>query len=145
MDKGFTLRLQSLSKQHQDNLTSLLNQHQLTQAEVTRRIMTGEKVPPDVLKEVFYLDATNRVINQLNFRSADKQDWTIRDYLEDLFENVMVWADTQPELLSQIVKYNHLDHFAKVEDNTLFPTLILTSLKRHEPTNQNPPTDPEVA
>lgn len=106
--------------------------------------MNNEELPYAIAREVFYLDAHNRILNLLNFTSNDKRDWTLKDYLKSLFEKTMDWAEANPDLLSTISRSGKLDEMGEVDDNILIPSLVLASIKRHEE-RQDPSHNPEAA
>ena len=138
-------KLQSLSKGHQSNLDLLLKEHNLTQSEITGKMMKGEELPYAIAKEVFYLDANNRIINLLNFTSKDMADWELKDYVKSLFEKTIDWTETEPELLAKIRHSGKLDEMHHVDDNVLIPSVVLASIKRHEERQIDSPPNPEAA
>lgn len=126
-------------------MDSLLKEHGLTQADISAKVMRGKELPYAIAKEVFYLDANNRIINLVNYRSKDLEEWTLPDFLASLFESARDWVDLQPNLLDTIKSSNSLDQMTPVEDNNLIPSLVFASIKRHEKPESNSAHNPEAA
>lgn len=123
----------------------LLKEHNLTQSEVAGKVMRGEELPYAIAKEVFYLDAYNRITNLMNYVSKDKSDWQIKDYVGSLFESTMDWVRDNPNMMQLIKDSGNLDQMAPISDNELLPSLVLASIKRHEERKFDPSHNPEAA
>lgn len=138
-------QLQQECQERRNNLDLLLLAAGLTQKDITNKVMRGEELPSAIAKEVFYLDSNAKLLNKLNYQAPDKSDWTSLDYLMDLFRDVFDWAEEHPDLLKNILSSGNLDSMNPVEDNTLFPAVLLSAIKRHERLEAPTSLDPEAA
>lgn len=139
MLKEIESKLAVEAKTHRSNLNSFLESHKLEQNQVTKDFMTGDwvKLPPEVLREVFYLDAFAKVSNLINFRAKDSEYWDIRDFVVHLIDEVADWYEAQPNLLKWIKESKQLESFELPDDSSLFPFIVLAAIKRHEQTKHS--------
>lgn len=88
-------------KLHEDNLAILLKKYNLERKDVVKVYMAGEfvSIDPRILREFHYIDAYARVLSQAAYAPADKADWTPRDHIKALFDDVYEWAQNQQEMM----------------------------------------------
>lgn len=100
MDNPTKTRAIELAAEHSKHIDNILAVHKVTREDLTRQLMKDPtKILPHLLKEVYYLDAYTKLVNEVNYTPVDKKDWRAVDYIEQLFTRVYEWAKDADDLL----------------------------------------------
>ena len=120
----------SLAVEHDRNIDNILAVHKSTRKELTKQMMIDPtKVLPHLLKEVYYLDAYTKLVNEENY-VPDREFWTAKHYLEDFLSAFHKWLDDHGEDLTKFFLEEQICQGITDDDNEIFQAVLMAVLGR---------------
>lgn len=115
-----------LAAQHERRIEELIQELGLTRREVTKQMMVNPlELNPDLLKEVYYLDAYAKIINMSESSKTDLK--TAPEFVEELFDKAYAWSQDKDSLMD----YFRVNKIHKEIDSTkqdIFQSILLAGL-----------------
>lgn len=141
------LDLAAIHDRNIDTIISNVNPP-LTRKELTKKLLNDpSSIPPQVLKEVYYLDAYTRLVNAENY-SPDREYWTAKNYVEALMEPMSVWLEENGAEALEFFLKNEICEDMDEQDEKLFSQILAVAIGRQltiddgkQPGKQNLATD----
>lgn len=121
------------AKQHELQLSERLKAHSIERKDCVKLFLTKPAdLPPDVLKEFYYLDAYAKLVNADNYTPVDRADYRPKDYIDTLYTAVYNWATTKGDSFLAEIRQNGMLKQMEVADEDIFKSILFAAAYREQ-------------